>query len=93
VHYLGTDLPQRDIIREILRAAPRLLAVSVTMAYNIGRLGELIGAVRLAAGPEVKVLAGGAAFEGMPGRAQQLGCDAFARNLTEAQAAARALAT
>lgn len=85
--FLGGDVPTVDLVRYAKSFAPKVVALSVTLAWHLPTTKEVIGLLRRAL-PSVKVLVGGSALEGAAGQA--LGADAVARCGTEAVEVARA---
>lgn len=77
VHYLGADMPVKDLVSMAEELEVFALCISVTMGFNIQRVKELIQAVRnnkkLA---EVKILVGGRALTMSSHLPEFLGADA-----------------
>lgn len=89
VQFLGTDLPERDILREIVRVRPALLAVSVTMLYNLPKVSSLVRALSDALPDDrPRIIAGGAALTHASALAEEIGCDAIGTSLASARALA-----
>lgn len=84
--FLGSDVPSEDIAPHAARFAPKLVAISVTLAWHVPAAKNAIGLVRRAL-PAVKILVGGLATAGLAWR--DLGADAVARSATEAVEVAR----
>lgn len=63
VRFLGSNMPSDDLVRILLKEKPRVLGLSVSMSYNIGKLIETVQEIRsnkdLA---EIRIMAGGYAF-------------------------------
>lgn len=60
VKYLGANMPHKDLIQTISTYKPDIIAISVTMAYNIAYVAETIREIK--ATPEfrhIKVIVGG----------------------------------
>jgi methanogenic corrinoid protein MtbC1 len=85
--FLGGDVPSEDLARSAQRFAPRVVAISVTLATHLPATKEAIRLVRSAL-PPARVLVGGLATRGHGWEA--LGVDAVARSGTEAVEVARA---
>lgn len=61
VHFLGANMPNNELIRYIGVTKPDMLAVSVSLYFNISVLEELIQVVRLCC-PMLRIVVGGQAF-------------------------------
>lgn len=62
VRFLGADVPADDLLEEIAREKPDLLALSVTMIFNLRTLGEVLKEVR-ASHATLRIAVGGLASE------------------------------
>ena len=86
VCYLGANVPMNDLLDQLRIFKPDVLALSVTMAFNITKVRETVKQIRedpnLAA---IKVIVGGRAFGGDEDLWKQVGADACAGNLAEAR--------
>lgn len=71
VRYLGANVPGDSLCAAIARDPPDLLALSVTMTFNVTGLRAAVAAVRERF-PALKILAGGQALEWAPDLAPQL---------------------
>lgn len=86
VCYLGANLPTDallDLLREFM---PQVLALSVTMPFNIGNASEAITQIRQ--DPQlanIKVVVGGRAFSAASDLWRQVGADACAGDLEQAR--------
>lgn len=58
VRYFGPDVPTHDLIESVRKKQPDLLALSVTMSFNVGALRAAVRQVRVAA-PDVPIAVGG----------------------------------
>jgi methylmalonyl-CoA mutase cobalamin-binding domain/chain len=76
VSYLGPSVPSEEVARAVAERRADVLALSTTMAANLGAAKETIEAARAAA-PGVRVVVGGQAYGGDPQRAAAMGADAF----------------
>jgi methanogenic corrinoid protein MtbC1 len=85
--FLGSDVPNQDLARHAEKFAPRVVAMSVTLAWHVPSTQDAIRLVRRAL-PSAKILIGGLATEG--GGWEALGADAFAPSGPEAVEVARA---
>jgi methanogenic corrinoid protein MtbC1 len=86
-HFLGSDLPHEDLARHAEGFAPKVVAISVTLPWNVPTTKKAISLIRSLL-PSAKVLVGGCATAGAGWPA--LGADAVARGGTEAVEVARA---
>jgi len=74
--FMGADTPQEALLDAVRAFRPHLVALSVTMAFNLRRTAELIQAVRgLDLAPAPRILVGGQIFQWEPGLAESLGAD------------------
>jgi MerR family transcriptional regulator, light-induced transcriptional regulator len=89
VHFLGANVPARDVVDFVESRAPRLLALSATVGAGIGRLRETIAAVRRAAARRVHIAVGGQLLLRRPKLIRSLGGDVYARDAREMVAVAR----
>jgi methanogenic corrinoid protein MtbC1 len=93
VKFLGTNVPAADVLTAISAYRPAVLGISCTMLENLSKVSFLIGAVRetfQASSPRIVV--GGGAFRAAPGRAAELGADAWAPDMRAAIGVTRSLA-
>lgn len=63
VHYLGADVPVRDLVAHALATRPHCVVLSVATGLCTPGLVEAVKALRAALGPDLPILAGGAAFD------------------------------
>jgi methanogenic corrinoid protein MtbC1 len=90
VSYLGANAPLVDLVALIQARRPALLALSVTMPFNLERARALISAARARPlDPPLRVLVGGWAFNLQPGSWELVGADAWGRDAGEAVVQAR----
>lgn len=83
--FLGSDVPKSSIIDTLVETDAEVLAISATLAANLGHVSDLIDAVRQEpACAAVKVLVGGAAFAIEPSVWQRVGADGWAPDATDA---------
>ena len=86
VCYLGANVPAGDLLDHLRMVKPDVLALSVTMAFNVIKVHDTVKQIRqdptLAA---LKVVVGGRAFGADNDLWKQIGADACAGNLTEAR--------
>lgn len=72
VRYLSADVPTESLCSALAQDPPDLLALSVTMSFNVTGLRAAVAAVRERF-PGLKILAGGQALAWAPDLAAQLG--------------------
>jgi methanogenic corrinoid protein MtbC1 len=85
VNFLADSMPFRDTMQHIASFKPHLLALSVTMPYNITSMIELIKKIKSGGYNEgMKILAGGQAFKLFPDLPEKLGADAYAIDCIDA---------
>jgi len=92
VCYLGANVPVADLLEQLRIVKPEVLALSVTMAFNLNTAHDII--TRLRQDPELyamKVVVGGRAFSDNPDLWQHIGADACAADLAEARQLLRSL--
>jgi methanogenic corrinoid protein MtbC1 len=91
VSYLGANTPQEDLVEMIRSRKPAVVALSVTMPFNLDRARAIIAAVKQqAASWPVRVIVGGRVFNLQAGLWNALGADAWAENAHDAVLQARA---
>ncbi len=84
VRYLGANTPTPSLIEFLSNLQPLLLAVSVTMPFNLSKTKSLITAVRREPSlKDLKIVVGGLAFRQAPQIWQVLGADAYAREASQ----------
>ena len=71
VRYLGANVPTESLCAALIGDRPDLLALSVTMSFNVTGLRAAVAAARERF-PALKILAGGQALEWAPDLAHQL---------------------
>jgi MerR family transcriptional regulator, light-induced transcriptional regulator len=81
VRYLGANVPTDDLLTLLREETPDLLALSVTMSFNVAALRATLTRVKIAL-PELPVLIGGHALEWEPRLAQQAGVATCASDAT-----------
>ncbi|NJD07216.1 MAG: hypothetical protein FIA97_12080 [Methylococcaceae bacterium] len=87
--FLGADVPKDAVISTLIQHDAQVLAISVTLACNLGYVSELIEAVRTT--PDcagIRILVGGAAFNVDDNLWQRLGADGWAPEAQTAMALA-----
>lgn len=92
VQYLGANTPQNDLINQIRDFNPDLLAISVTMPFNIEKARDVIFAIRNEPDLQnIKILVGGLVFNNSMELWKSIGADSVASNIHEAKRIAQAL--
>lgn len=87
--FLGSDVPKSSIVDTLVETDAEVLAISATLAANLGHVSELIETVRQEpACAAVKILVGGAAFAVEPSVWQRVGADGWAPDAGDALALA-----
>lgn len=91
-HYLGANTPAAGIISYMANYDIRLLALSVTMPFNLSNAASLIKELRKhdVSGTK-KVIVGGYAFYDNPGLWQKIGADGYAPDMDTALTLAESL--
>jgi signal transduction histidine kinase/CheY-like chemotaxis protein len=83
--YLGANVPVRGVVQALTEHRPDLLALSVTMAYHLPAVVDLIAAVRAEpACAGVRIMVGGRLFDVEPDLRQRVGADGHAADADEA---------
>lgn len=92
VRYLGANTPQKDLIDLLHSFKPDILALSVTMPFNILNTKEIISAIkRDEALKKTVIIVGGRAFNEHSALWQKIGADYFAANILDLKTIARNL--
>ncbi|MBI5549260.1 MAG: cobalamin B12-binding domain-containing protein [Deltaproteobacteria bacterium] len=90
VRYLGADTPLEDLLALVKSQRPSMLALSVTMPFNLPWARKIIAAVKAEqASTPVTVMVGGGAFDLLPDLWRAVGADAWAGNARDAVIGAR----
>ncbi len=66
VRYLGADVPSTDIVEEAKKSRPDIVALSATMTYNLPAFRNTVAELRTTLGEEIRIAAGGQAFQLTP---------------------------
>lgn len=94
VRYLGANTPNKDLLDLLADVQPQLLAISVSMPYNLDRVEELIRDIRANRSlGATRIFVGGQAFAWMPDLWKRIGADAYAPDALDAVEAARKMQT
>jgi len=84
VRYLGANTPANDLLELLRSFQPRVLALSVTMPFNILKAKEIINAIRADAElNKMQIIIGGRPFNENVELWRSTGADYFAANATE----------
>lgn len=82
VRFLGSNLPEAAILSAVREHRPEVLAVSVTMAFNLGRVASLVRLVRASVEADTPfVIVGGRAVAQAAGFWRDAGADATATDI------------
>ncbi len=82
VHYLGANTPLESLTSHVESFAPDLVAISVTMPFNLSMTKEVITAIKsISLDKKVKVLVGGHVFVQNHELWKVTGADGFGRDL------------
>lgn len=93
VRFLGTDLPESDIVDVIVAHETVAVGISATMLFNLPAVTALIEAVRATdLDPTPKIVVGGGLFRSTPDLWNRLGADGFGTDLRQAVQMFRAVA-
>ncbi len=86
VRYLGANMPEKDLIELLASFKPHLLALSVTMPYNINLARTTISQIKSREEIQgVKIMLGGRVFNKSPELWRITRADGYAPNLKEAR--------
>ncbi|WP_461205483.1 cobalamin B12-binding domain-containing protein [Clostridium sp. DL1XJH146] len=84
VFYLGANTPNEEVINMLLTEKPYFLAISVTMAFNINNVTDLIKQIKSYEELRyLKILVGGHAFSYNNESSEKLGADKVCTNVDE----------
>jgi MerR family transcriptional regulator, light-induced transcriptional regulator len=75
--FLGADVPNKSLLSSIDRERPDLVALSVTMTFNMPALRAAIEEVRRATGAALPIIVGGNACADKAHLAAEVGADAY----------------
>ncbi len=82
--FLGADVPPADLVAMLGFSAADVLLLGVTLATQLPAAADAIALARKLAERRVRVIVGGAAFEGVPQLWQTIGADGYAADLAAA---------
>ena len=86
VKYLGANTPKKDLISLLSSFKPNVLALSVTMPFNILKTKDVIDTIKKDENlKNISIIVGGSAFNQTKELWRSTGADLYARNLLEAK--------
>ena len=86
VNYLGANTPQNDLFQYLQSFRPNILAISVTMPFNIEKAKDIINLIRKdSVLKNMKIMVGGRVYNEHPKLWQTIGADGFAVNIEDAK--------
>jgi methanogenic corrinoid protein MtbC1 len=86
VQYLGANTPREDLVRLLQSFNPDILAISVTIPFNVNKAKDTITSVRSKSElAGMKIMVGGRVFNENPELWAVTGADGFAPNLQSAR--------
>lgn len=91
VRYLGASVPTDSLLPLLAQEKPDLLALSVTMTFNVPALRTAVERVRAETRGALPIALGGGACQWVKGIAQELGADVTGYDASELVAAASRL--
>lgn len=83
-YYLGADCPTHSVLRAVEDRKAELLALSLTMTFNLSQAQDAIAAVRAKHDSAVKIIVGGYPFTVVEGLWKEIGADGSAHSASEA---------
>lgn len=83
VDYLGANVPEKDLVAKAVETGPQLVALSVSMPFNLGHARSTISALRTQL-PDTRVMIGGQVFQWLPRLADTMGADVCLASCQEA---------
>jgi MerR family transcriptional regulator, light-induced transcriptional regulator len=85
VLYLGTNLPAENIVNCLSEKSPLLIGISVTMAFNLSAVSELIQKIRVPTTlMNTKIIVGGSGFRLNKDHWKTMGADGWAKDAGKA---------
>jgi methanogenic corrinoid protein MtbC1 len=90
VRYLGASVPTASLLSMLEREQPDLIALSVTMAFNMPALHSAVARIRTALGGKVPIAVGGGAYESMRSALESAKADICASDARDLIVRARA---
>ncbi len=86
VRFLGADVPAQDLQDMLSDCSADLLLLGATLSVQVMRVAETIRLVRDGAGGHIRIVVGGAAFDGVPDLWRRIGADGYAASIDDAVA-------
>ncbi len=84
-YYMGASMPDTNIISAVKEQQADILAISVTMPFDINKAETLINKIRIDQTlSNLKIIVGGHPFNLVPELWKRIGADGFAKNAREA---------
>jgi len=84
VEYLGSDMEHHSLVDRVEKTKPFLIALSVSMPFNLKTAREIISGVREKALENLRIMLGGQVFERAPDLWKTMGADGYAADAAEA---------
>jgi MerR family transcriptional regulator, light-induced transcriptional regulator len=86
VRFLGADTPKEELFSLVKDFMPDVLAISVTMPFNIDKAAEIVSGIKNDEGLKgVKIIVGGRVFNDNPELWEKIGADGFASDPVRAK--------
>jgi MerR family transcriptional regulator, light-induced transcriptional regulator len=86
VRFLGADTPKEELFKLVKDFMPDVLAVSVTMPFNVDKAAEIISEIKNDEEfKELKIIVGGRVFNDNPELWKKIGADGFASDPVRAK--------
>jgi methanogenic corrinoid protein MtbC1 len=76
VHYLGANVPGHEVLAKAIELQPRLIALSVSMPFNLGGVRETVAELKTRL-PQTRVMIGGQVFQWLPRLVEGIGADRY----------------
>ncbi|WP_353893606.1 cobalamin-dependent protein [Proteinivorax hydrogeniformans] len=90
VHYMGANVPIEELLLNIEKISPNILAISTAMPFNLDATQHIVERVRKEFGDtDLKIMVGGLAFAYSPNLWEQMGADGWGGDVEEAIKLAR----
>lgn len=93
VYYLGANVSSEKLIKLVKKIKPKIVAISVTMSFNIEKAAELIKKIKEVKNVKPKIIVGGLAFNLLPDVYKLIGADFWAPDAKKAVEIANQLKT
>jgi methanogenic corrinoid protein MtbC1 len=89
VSYLGANVPEQELIKIVKKTKPKLVALSVTMPFNIEKAHKIINSLKTMGSYNPTIIVGGIAFNIFPDLYKKIGADFWAKDAKSAVEIAR----